>query len=133
MPFMPPVGSLQAVVAEVLDRFMQAPIAVRRAPVAIIPIIGLRAGCASKEQKPAECDCRQYSLAEHGLQQMLMQLHNILPRTPPRLLQGAASCSSNTLARKMLLPRLGRNDESIRQESPAQIQFLSIGPYLWSR
>src|SRR5882762_4828672 len=85
---MPPVPSLWAVEAKVLDRFMQAPIAVRRAPVAIIPILRLRTGCASKEQKPAEYGCRQYSLAEHGLQQMLMQLHNILPRTPPRLVQG---------------------------------------------
>src|SRR5882762_3077557 len=85
---MPPVRSLWAVVAKVLDRFMQAPIAVRRAPVAIIPIIRLRAGCASKEQKPAECGCRQQNLAEHGLQQMLMQFDNTLRRTPPRLGQG---------------------------------------------
>ena len=43
---MPPVGSLRAVVAEVLDRFVQPPIAVRRAPVRVLPIIRLRAGCS---------------------------------------------------------------------------------------
>ncbi len=86
--FMPPVTRLRAVVAEVLDRFMQAPIAARSAPVAIVPIIRLHAGRAGKKQKSTQHGGRQRGLAENRFLQMLMQLHNILPRTSPGLVRG---------------------------------------------
>ncbi len=41
--FMPPVTCLRAVVPKVFDRLMQPPFGISHAPVAIIPVVGLRA------------------------------------------------------------------------------------------
>src|SRR6266571_9335534 len=99
---MPPVAGFRAVVAEALNRYVETPIGVRRAPVAIVPIIRLGAGRAGKEQESAERDSRQCCFAEHRFQQMLMQSHNILLRASPRLVGVAShSYSSNTAVRIM--------------------------------
>jgi len=88
--------------AEVLDRYLETPIGVRRAPVAIVPIIRLGAGRAGKEQESAERGRRQRCFAENRFQQMLMQSHNILLRASPRLVGVAShSYSSNTAVKKM--------------------------------
>src|SRR5258707_12712901 len=107
MALMPPVAGFRAVVAEVLDRYVETPIGVRRAPVAIVPFICLGAGRAGKEQESAERGRRQCCFAEHRFQQMLMQSHNILPRASPRLVGVAShSYSSNTAVRIMFCSHL---------------------------
>ena len=80
--FVPPMISLPAVIAIALDGFMQPPIAVSRAAIAIVPIIRLRVRCACEKQKSAQ-QCRsQYCAAENFPACAEKHAHGTLPVWP---------------------------------------------------